>query len=388
MPDSPPSNMSSADLPETVLQFGAGRFLRAFVDRFLQNANDEGQAVGRVVVVQSTPGQRADLLNSQPEGYHVLVRGLADGQIVDRTESVRSISRALVAQNQWDEVLTVARSNELRWIVTNATEAGYALHEADRADSAPPQSLPGKLTQVLWERFRARAAPPILLPCELIEGNAAKLCEIVCSLARAWSLPEIFTDWVARDCQWLKNLVDCIVTPAPANHPLANGDKLLVSAEPFMLWAIERPAHCKPADFEKTLFRHPAIRVVDELAPYYLRKVRILNGLHSAMAAKFRPADFETVLQVVSDREAVKWLRALLFEEIVPTIAWRVDDAALFADQTFDRFRNPFLAHKLSDIMMNHEAKVQVRLQPTRDEYMKLFGHAPKKLGEVLHATC
>lgn len=391
-----PGSISSNDLPETVLQFGAGRFLRAFVDRFIQNANDEGQAVGRVVVVQSTPGPRADLLNSQPRGYHVLVRGLAegeivDGEIVDRAESVASISRALVAQQQWDDVLTVARSPDLRWIVTNATEAGYALHPADRVDSAPPQSLPGKLTQVLWERFRAGGTPPVLLPCELIEGNAAKLCEIVCSLARAWSLPEVFTDWVVRDCQWLNNLVDCIVTPAPVDHPLASGDKLLVSAEPFMLWAIERPGNCEPAisepgKSEPVLFRHPAIRVVDDLVPYYLRKVRILNGLHTAMAARFRPAGFETVLQVVSDREAVKWLRALLYEEIVPTIAYRVDDAALFADQTFDRFRNPFLAHKLSDIMMNHEAKVQVRLQPTRDEYVKLFGRAPKKLDEVLKA--
>jgi tagaturonate reductase len=369
--------------PETVLQFGAGRFLRAFVDRFIQNANDEGQAVGRVVVVQSTPGQRAELLNSQPDGYHVLVRGYVDGDVVDRTEPVRSISRALIAQQQWDDVLDVARSNGLRFIVTNATEAGYALQAADRVDSAPPNSMPGKLTQVLWERFRAGGTPLVLLPCELIEGNAGKLCEIVCSLARAWSLPEAFTCWVDENCQWLNNLVDCIVTPAPEDHPLAKSDKLLVSAEPYLLWAIQRPA-----TFEPKLFRHAAIQVVDDLMPYYLRKVRMLNGLHSAMAAKFRPAGFETVLQVMSDREAVKWLRALLYEEIVPTIAYCVDDAALFADQVFDRFRNPFLAHKLSDIAKNHEAKVQVRLRPTFDEYVKLFGHAPKKLEDVLSATC
>jgi tagaturonate reductase len=371
--------MADCELPETVLQFGAGRFLRAFVDRFIQNANDEGQVVGRAVVVQSTPGQRADLINSQPGGYHVLIRGFADGELVDRSEPVRSICRALVAQHQWDEVLAVARSKELRIIVTNATEAGYAIDAADRADSTPPNSLPAKLTQVLWERFRAGGAPLVLIPCELIEGNAVKLCEIVCSLARIWSLPETFTGWVAGNCQWLNNLVDCIVTPAPEDHPLAKSDKLLVSAEPYMLWAIQRPTN-----FEPTLFRHPAIRVVHDLVPYYLRKVRILNGLHSAMAAKFRPAGFETVLQVLSDKAAVQWLRALLYEEIVPTIAYRVEGAALFADQTFDRFRNPFLAHKLSDIAMNHEAKIQVRLLPTFDEYKKLFGHTPKKLDEVL----
>lgn len=374
--------MKSGDLPETVLQFGAGRFLRAFVDRFVQNANDERQRVGRVVVVQSTPGQWADLINSQPVGYHVVVRGYQDGELVERIDSVRSIQRALVAQTQWDDVLAVARVPDLRYVVTNATEAGYALDSTDRLTSTPPKSMPAKLARVLWERFQSGGAPLVILPCELIEGNAPKLCEIVCSLGRDWSLPEPFLDWMSSQCQWLKNLVDCIVTPGPADHPLSTSDKLLVSAEPYALWAIQRPAGSEPR-----FFTHPAIKVVDELAPYYLRKVRILNGLHSAMAARFRPAGFETVLQVMNDKAAVRWLRALLYEEIVPTIAYRVDDVAEFADQTFDRFRNPFLAHKLADIALNHAAKVEVRLKPTRDEYERLFGRMPRKLMEVLQAT-
>ncbi len=102
------------------------------------------------------------------------------------------------------------------------------------------------------------------------------------------------------------------------------------------------------------------------------------------MAAKFRPAGFEAVLQVLSDREAVRWLRALLYEEIVPTLCYRVEDVAEFADQTFDRLRNPFLAHKLADIALNHAAKMDVRLQPTRDEYEKIFGRPPRKLSEVI----
>jgi tagaturonate reductase len=374
--------VNSHDRPETVLQFGAGRFLRAFVDRFVQNAHDEGQAVGQVVVVQSTPGQRADLLNAQPDGYHVLVRGYQEGTLVERIESVRSVCRALIAQNQWEGVLDVARSPKLHYVVTNATEAGYAVDAGDRVDSVPPKSMPAKLTRLLWERFQSGGTPLVLLPCELIEGNATKLCEIVCSLARGWSLPEAFLNWVTGQCQWLANLVDCIVTPGPADHPLTATDKLLVSAEPYALWAIQRPPRSEPR-----IFRHPAIRIVEDLTPYYLRKVRILNGLHTSMAAKFGPAGFETVLQVLNDREAVRWLRALLYEEIVPTICYRVEGVAEFADQTFDRLRNPFLAHKLADIALNHAAKVKVRLQPTREEYERIFGRPPKKLMEVLEAS-
>jgi tagaturonate reductase len=369
--------MACAD--ETILQFGAGRFLRAFVDRFVQQVNDAGQQVGRVVVVQSTPGERAAALNRGRDGFHVLVRGYQNGELSERVDRVCSISRALVAAEQWSGVLAVARSAQLRYVVSNATEAGYTLSESDRLDAAPPGTLPGKLTQVLWQRYRAGAAGPIILPCELIERNAERLRDLVGEQSQRWQLPGEFNSWLSSECLWLNNLVDCMVTRAPADHPLAASDPLLVHAEPYALWAIERPAGSLP-----DLFTHPAIRLVDDLAPYYLRKVRILNGLHTAMVGKFLPAGFETVQQVLADRDAIRWVRGLLYEEIVPTIAWRVDEVAAFADETFDRLRNPYLAHRLADIALNHADKVRVRLQPTRDEYAKLFGRAPRRLTEVM----
>jgi len=367
------------DLPETVLQFGAGRFLRAFVDRFIQHANDAGQLVGRVLAIQSTPGPRAEQINRQPDGYHVLIRGYENGDLVDRVERVRSISRAVTAQDWWPHVLGLARSPARRYVVSNATEAGYRLDDSDQVDSAPPKSLPGKLTRVLWERFIAGAAPVVLLPCELIERNASKLLELVLAQARRWELPARFELWVSDRCCWLNNLVDCMVTQAPPDHPLAAGDRLLLQAEPYALWAIERPHSGCPA-----LFTHPAMRLVDDLAPFYLRKVRILNGLHSAMVAKFLPAGFGTVKQVLEDRDAARWVRGLLYEEIVPTIAYRVEGVAEFADQTLDRLRNPFLNHRLADIALNHADKVRVRLEPTRQEYEQLFGKTPRRLAEAM----
>jgi tagaturonate reductase len=366
---------------ETILQLGAGRFLRAFVDRFVQQANDSGQDVGRVVVVQATPGARAELLNSQPAGYHVLVRGYEDGELVERTEPVRSISRALTAAGQWDQVRQLARSPDLRYVVTNATEAGYVLEVADALADLPPRSMPAKLTQVLWWRFEAGAGPLVLLPGELFEHNADRLLALVLRQARDWALPEEFTRWARERCVWLSSLVDCIITSPPADHPLARSDRLLVCAEPYALWAVQRPA-AGPAP----LFRHPALQVVDDLSPYYLRKVRILNGLHTAMVAKFAPAGFETVAEVLADRSAVRWLRGLLYEEIVPTIAYRVDDVAQFADQTWERLRNPFTVHRLGDIALHHADKVRVRLEPTLAEFTRLFGKAPPRLTEAVGA--
>jgi len=143
-----------SSIPETILQFGAGRFLQAFADLFIHQANQR-EPVGRVVIVQSTGDDRAGGLNRQGGKYHVIVRGLVDGAVVDRVETVESVSRALVAGTQWDEVRALARSPHLRVILSNTTEAGYALDAADRPADAPPRSFPAKLLAVLRERYDA-----------------------------------------------------------------------------------------------------------------------------------------------------------------------------------------------------------------------------------------
>ncbi len=367
-------------LPETVLQFGAGRFLRDFVDRFIHQANQQGQNVGRIVIVQSTPGVRAPLLAQQAGIYHALYRGVEDGEIVDKTIKIESVSRALVAGEEWPEILRVATSAHLKYIITNATEAGYATDGTDKLDDKPPKSLPGKLAAVLWARYKAGGSPLVLLPCELIERNADKVSELVIAQAISWNLPSDFISWVTGQCWWLNNLVDCIITDGPADHPLALSDKMLIAIEPYALFAIEKPARGMPP-----IFTSPYLHVVDDLSPFFLRKVRILNAVHSCMVAKFYGHGFETVQQVMADRVANRWCRDVVFEEIVPALVARVEGVAEFADMSFERFRNPFQVHLLKNISMNHDAKLQVRIAPTIDEFTTIYGRPPKRLMEVFH---
>ena len=147
-----------SDLPETVLQFGSGKFLRGFADLFIDEVNREGQNVGRVVVVQTTGESRANLLNQQKGRYHVLIRGLDNGQVVDRVEEVESISRALVATQRWADVLTVARSPQIRTIISNTAEVGYTLDPADGATDKPPRSFPAMSSPLsaVWNHVTSR----------------------------------------------------------------------------------------------------------------------------------------------------------------------------------------------------------------------------------------
>jgi len=365
-------------LPETILQFGTGRFLRAFADLMIHQGNAEGQGIGRVVMVQSTGSDRAGGLNQQGGRYHVIIRGYENGEVVDRVESCESISRALHAGSQWDEVLSVARSAELHTILSNTTEAGYTLDAADQPTDAPPRSFPAKLLAVLRARWQAGQAGVSIIPCELLEGNARLLRESLVNLARQWHDPEEFVTWMVGECVWQPTLVDRIVTGTPAEHPILAEDPLAIVAEPFAFWALEDSPR------SRFLLQHPAITRTRDVEPYFLRKVRILNAAHTALLIKARPRGFAIVRDAVNDPELSTWLWRLLAEEIVPTLEGRVDQPLRFAEQTIERFKNPFLDHKFADIALQHENKMKVRLLPTRDEFQARFGTSPPLLSQVI----
>jgi len=367
------------ELPETILQFGAGRFLRAFADFFIHQANEQGQTVGRIVVVQSTGDERAGSLNRQSGRYHIVIRGLADGTVVDRVEESRSISRALVASSQWSEVLAVARSPALRVILSNTTEVGYTLLPDDTPDSDPPRSFPAKLLLVLKERFESGLPGVTIIPCELREHNAEVLRDLLLKQAGAWSLPDDFMKWLQGKCDWLNTLVDRIVTGPPKDHALLAQDALLSTCEPYALWAIQQKVGREP------FLRHPAVTWTPDVQSYFLRKVRLLNGGHTALLIRSGLNRFKTVKEAISDPELGNWLERLLFEEIVPTLEGRVEKPVLFARQVLERFRNPFLEHKLTDIANYHEEKVKVRLIPTLEEFKAKFQRTPALLAEVLN---
>jgi tagaturonate reductase len=363
-------------LPETILQFGSGRFLRAFADLFVHHGNMQGQDIGRIVVVQSTGEGRAGGLNAQQGKYHVVVRGYEAGAVVDRVEECHSVSRALHAGSQWSEVLAVATSPDLKTILSNTTEGGYACDEDENPLVGVPSSFPGKLFAVLFARWIAELPGVTVVPCELIEGNASILKEQLVRLAMRWSMP--FKNYLQNECVWLHTLVDRIVTGTPADHPLLATDPMVIVAEPFAFWALE--------DHPRSQFKlqHPAITRAANVKPYFLRKVRILNAAHTALLIKAVPRGFKIVRDAVNDPDLGPWLWKLLETEIVPTLEGRVDQATRFAEQTIERFNNPYLDHKFADIALQHESKINVRLVTTADEYAERFSKRAAILDEVI----
>ncbi len=365
-----------------ILQFGTGNFLRAFADVFVDELDRESATgLGPVIAVQSTGHDRADAINAARGRYHVVVQGCQDGAVVDETMAVQSIGEALHTGTQWDRVLEAARQPDLTAILSNTTEAGIALDERDLMlppKSTTPHSFPAKLLACLQARFEAGQSGLWIIPCELIESNGDQLRELVLEQSRRWNASADLIDWIGNDCHWANTLVDRIVPGPPKSHPLLGIDPLLISCEPFAFWAVETDR----ADFP--FANHPAVVTTTHIAPYTLRKVRILNGAHTALVAKALHSGLRTVGDCMNDPETSAWLERLLFEEIVPTLEGRCDDPAGFAHSALDRFRNPFLDHALSSIALHHDTKVDTRLKPTVREFRERFGNQPPLLSALL----
>ncbi|GAB6166728.1 tagaturonate reductase [Thermostilla marina] len=382
--------MQHEDIPIRILQFGTGRFLRAFVDTFLQDLADRHLVSARVFAVQSTGGDRASLFAERHFTYRVAIRGLEDGKRLEREVSVRTVADAAAAGFEWPRVLEFAVSPGLAAIVSNVTEAGYALVDGDTSRGLPPESYPAKLLSVLDARRKAGLPGPVILPCELLDRNAGRLKRLVLEQAERESADDDLLDYLTMECRWCNTLVDRIVAPPQAGEPLA-ADPLAAVAEPFAAWYIEHlppkplPPEARPLpSILDVLSAHPAVSRVADVDAFSLRKVRILNGAHTALVAYALPKGFATVRDAVSDPGIRSWLEGLLFEEIIPAVEDRVEEPESFARTVLDRFANPFLEHRLEDIALHHETKLRTRLLPSFEDYVRRFERTPVRLAQIL----
>ncbi len=364
-----------------VLQIGTGKLLRGLFDPLWQSS-------GQITVVQSREeAGTLEHINGARRPYHLWVRGYQNSQVVEQVEAVRSLGRAYSLTKQWSEILHLVTDPLFRLIVSNTTEKGLRL-EADDAKlsiadtpNVPPRSFPARLLALLYQRYQHEETPLAILPLELIENNATQLRQLVLEQATLWGLHNDlgFIEWLQHDCRWLATLVDRICVDVVPPVPWSDDDPLAVMTEPFQMLVVQRDGRD-----EGLLPAHPAVIWADDLRPYFLQKVRLLNGLHTAMVARCLPLGFAHVIDVMNDPEQSRWVEDLLHDELVPTLEGQGLDVRAFGEQVLDRFRNPFFRHRLADIAVGHEMKLRVRLQPTFDEYQQQFGKQPHRLAEVL----
>ena len=364
---------------ETVIQFGEGNFLRGFADDFLDEMNRQGLYGGKAVIVKPTPRGNLDKFTAQNCRYHLVLRGMENGEAVTRTKEIRSVSRCVNPYEDFDAYLALAGNPDARVIISNTTEAGIAYDPACRVDDRPALSFPGKLTQLLFERFRLGLRGFLLLPCELIDANGDELKRCVLRYAEQWGLGEAFARWVNEENTFCNTLVDRIVTGYPKEDAAALcqtigcDDRLLDTAEPYHLWAIQ-------GDHEDEFpLRKAGVNVVwtDDIAPLKKRKVRLLNGAHTVTVFPALLCGVETVGDCLKDPQVSAFLKSWLYRYALPVLGETEDNAA-FAHAVLERFANPYIRHLLTSIALNSVSKFAVRVAPTATDRHAMTGRWPK----------
>jgi tagaturonate reductase len=386
--DRRPRAVQMSWLPERVLQFGEGAFLRGFVDWMIDRLNRIGLFNGRVVVVQPLPRGTVEKLNEQDGIYTLVLRGLQDGAIVETRQVINSISRGINPYRDYATFLKCAENPELRFIVSNTTEAGIVFNPADRLADAPPPSFPGKLTALLHARFRkfdgAADRGLVLLPCELVERNGERLKTCVLQTADAWHLGTQFVEWVEHANHFTNTLVDRIVTGYPADEApalfrqLGYEDALLDVGEIDHTWVIEGPEHLS----QELPFHTAGLNVIwtADVTPYRDRKVRILNGAHTMTAPAAFVAGLHTVKELVGNAVVLQFLRQGIEQEIIPTLDLPRLELETFAAAVLNRFANPYIRHQLLNIAANSTSKFRARVMPSIQQYLAQRGSLPRRL--------
>jgi tagaturonate reductase len=374
-------------LPIKVVQFGEGNFLRAFVDYAFQRLNNEVDFNAGIAVVQPLKEGMVNMINDQDGLYTLFMNGIKKGEKIQDIQLISNIVKAINPYSDFADYLALAKEPALQFIVSNTTEAGIEFLDTDTPDMQPPAAFPAKLTVLLHERFKhfnGDASKAVtIIPCELIDYNSETLKKCILQYCDLWNLDAAFIKWVSEDCTYHSTLVDRIVPGYPRaeieeyNSKLEYQDNLIVAAEPFFLWAIEGGEDLKAKlPFDKTDLN---VKIVDDIRPFKMIKVRILNGAHTAMVPVSLLFGNQLVMETVNGGFTGPFVDNVI-AEISETLPMDKNEITAYAEEVMDRFRNPFIKHALADIALNSISKFKVRVLPSLLGYYTTTKKLPTSL--------
>lgn len=383
------------EVKETILQFGEGNFLRAFVDWMIDLSNEKDNKPGNVVIVQPIDVGLVDLINEQKGIYTLSMRGNTENGKKIENRVIKSVSRGINPYADFKAYIDFVESEDLKYVVSNTTEAGISYHEEDFREDSVQDSFPAKVAQLLYFRYKKYAGAEdkglVFLPVELIDDNGYYLKKYVDQHIEDWGLEEDFKTWVDEANHFTSTLVDRIVTGRPSPEEAEefakeNGyeDKLLVFSELFNLWVIEGDKN----KAKELAFEGLPCNVIwtDNVDPYKKRKVRILNGGHTSTVPAAVIHGFDIVRDFMEDEVFKTYLNDLIDIEVIPNIDLAKEDLVKFKNEVFLRFNNPYVDHKLLSITLNSISKFNARCLPSIVDYYNESGQAPKHFAFSLAA--
>lgn len=378
-------------LPIKILQIGAGNFLRGFFDWMIYESIAQGKYHGSIALTPPTPGGAVKLheLAEQDGLYTLVTRGFQHGEVIEQKSIIPVFKTFIDPYTEWEQFLQLAELESLDVIISNTTEAGLTYEPLEYVTGEPLRNYPARLTVFLHRRFEHFAGDLksglLILPCELIENNGDLLKEYVIRYAHEFGFGAEFVTWIQQSQRFLNNLVDRIVPGMPPEEERKRlidqwgyEDQFLNTAEPYHLWAIQG----EPELDQRLPLAQIGLNVhwVNDLKPFQERKVRILNGAHTLMTPVGLLYGKHTVRDVMEDTQLASWITSTITNEVIPALTLEENELHQYASETFERFCNPYLEHRLQDIALNSLSKFKTRLLPTLKAYSEKNKQLPAEI--------
>ncbi|GAA1057275.1 mannitol dehydrogenase [Agromyces luteolus] len=364
--------------PERIVHLGLGAFHRAHQAWYTAHALDAAE--WGIVAFSGRSRDLVDRLTPQ-DGLYTLVERAAEG---DRFELIPSIVRVEAGDDVAAFVAAVA-DPRIAILTLTITEAGYRLDadgspnledaamasdvellaaafaNAGELRSAQPATALGRVLLALDARRRAGSGAIAIVPCDNLPDNGGLLRRALAGLARRTSAE--LAVWLGISVSVVSTSIDRI-TPAidldtePRAVRDATGwlDAAPVVTEPFADWVLEGDFPAGRPDWESA-----GARFVDEIAPWENRKLWMLNGAHTVLAAFGPTRGHAVVSDAIDDPVCLRLVEALWDDDArqLPTF-----DLADYRAALLERFRNPRIEHRLAQIAQDSTTKARLRIVP------------------------
>jgi mannitol 2-dehydrogenase len=337
-----------------VVHFGVGGFHRAHQAMYHDRLMNAGKALEwGICGVGVMPADRRmkEALDAQ-DGLYTLVVKHADGTYEPRV--IGSITEYLLAPDDPEAVIEKLAGESIRIVSLTVTEGGYNLHhvtgEFDAADpgvahdlepGATPRTTFGLIAEALARRRGRGLAPFTVMSCDNLQGNGHLAQRVFTAFARLRD-PQL-GDWVEREVRFPNSMVDRI-TPQTTDADRAEvrerfgiEDRWPVVCEPFAQWVLEDAFSAGRPPYEDA-----GVQVVDDVEPYELMKLRLLNASHQALCYFAHLAGYRLVHEAAQDPLFQSFLRGYMDEEGTPTLAPVPGvDLDAYKATLIERFSNP-----------------------------------------------
>lgn len=364
-----------------VVHLGPGAFHRAHQAAYVERLLARDPRWGICAVSLKSPGVREAL--APQDGLYTLVELDAEPSL----RMIGALKEILVAAEDAERVLSRLASPQTGLVTLTVTEKGYRLGADGRLDLAHPDIVhdrakpPVPASAVGWlveglRRRRHQGGELSILSCDNLVGNGRKLAAAVLALAEAQGEPDLAA-WIERNVAFPNSMVDSI-TPATdealreqVRERLGLADAWPVQRERFTQWVVEDRLKANAPDLAAV-----GVQLTADVRPFEQAKLRLLNGAHSSLAYLGALMGLDSVAEATAEPRLAGFVESLMRRDIAPSLAPPAEfDLDLYVTAILQRFRNPAIRHRLSQIAWDGSQKVPVRLLGTIEDALR--SHRP-----------